>query len=56
MHVMQEPIDACYAIMIFEVHGWSFKSFSLIKFIGAKLSVYRMPLIDRACKENVNVK
>ena len=28
---MQEPIDACYAIMIFEVHGWSFKSFSLIK-------------------------
>ena len=24
--------------------------------MGAKLSVYRMPLIDRACKANVNVK
>ena len=31
MHVMQEPIDACNVIMIFEVYGWSFKSFSLIK-------------------------
>ena len=28
---MQEQIDACDAIMIFGVHGWSFKSFSLIK-------------------------
>ena len=31
MRVMQEQIDACYAIVIFEVHGWLFKSFSLIK-------------------------
>ena len=31
MHAMQEQIDACNAIMIFGVHGWSFKSFSLIK-------------------------
>jgi len=31
MHVMQEQIDAYNAIMIFRVHGWSFKSFSLIK-------------------------
>ena len=31
MHVMQEPIDACDAIMIFLVHGWSFKSLFLIK-------------------------
>ena len=30
-HVMQEQIDACYAIMIFGIHGWLFKSFSLIK-------------------------
>ena len=30
-HVMQEKMDACNAIMIFGVHGWSFKSFSLIK-------------------------
>ena len=28
---MQEPIDACDAVMIFVVYGWSFKSFSLIK-------------------------
>ena len=28
---MQEQIDACDAIMIFEVHVLSFKSFSLIK-------------------------
>ena len=28
---MQEKIDACDAIMIFEVHRWSFKSFFLIK-------------------------
>ena len=31
MYVMQEQIDASNAIMIFEVHEWSFKSFSLIK-------------------------
>ena len=31
MHVMQKQIDACNAIMIFGVHEWSFKSFSLIK-------------------------
>jgi len=31
MHVMQRQIDACNAIMIFGVHGWSFKLFSLIK-------------------------
>ena len=31
MHVMQEQIDACSAILIFRVYGWSFKSFSLIK-------------------------
>ena len=31
MHVMQEQIDACNAIMIFGVHELSFKSFSLIK-------------------------
>ena len=31
MHVMQEQIDTCIAIMIFKVHGWSFKSFSLNK-------------------------
>ena len=31
MHVMQGQIDACNAIMILGVHGWSFKSFSLIK-------------------------
>ena len=36
MHVMQEQIDACNAIMIFGVHGL------VIQFImGAKLSVYR---------------
>ena len=28
---MQEQIDACDVIMIFGVHEWSFKSFSLIK-------------------------
>ena len=28
---MQEQIDASNAIMIFEVHEWSFKSFFLIK-------------------------
>ena len=28
---MQEKIDTRNEIMIFEVHGWSFKSFSLIK-------------------------
>ena len=28
---MQEQLDAYDAIMIFGVHGWSFKSFSLIK-------------------------
>ena len=31
MHVMQEQINACNAIMIFGLHEWSFKSFSLIK-------------------------
>ena len=31
MHGMQGQIDVCNAIMIFAVHGWSFKSFSLIK-------------------------
>ena len=31
MHVMQEQMDAYNAIMIFWIHGWSFKSFSLIK-------------------------
>ena len=31
MHVMQEQIDACNAIMIFGVHGWSFQSSSLVK-------------------------
>ena len=31
MHVMQEQINVCNATMIFEVHKWSFKSFSLIK-------------------------
>ena len=31
IHVMHEQMDACNAIMIFLVHGWSFKSFSLIK-------------------------
>ena len=31
MHVMQEQIDACDAIMILGVNEWSFKSFSLIK-------------------------
>ena len=46
MHVMQEQIDACDAIMIFGVHGWSFKSFSLIK----------SWVIDRAWKVNVNIK
>ena len=28
---MQEQIDACNAIMIYGVHGWSFQSFSFIK-------------------------
>ena len=28
---MQEQIDACNAIMIFRVRGWSYKSFSMIK-------------------------
>ena len=42
MYVMQEQIDASNAIMIFEVHEWSFKSFSLIKswvqnWVSAKL-------------------
>ena len=31
MHVMQRQNDACDEIMIFGVHGWLFKSFSLIK-------------------------
>ena len=31
MHVMQIQNDARDEIMIFGVHGWSFKSFSLIK-------------------------
>ena len=31
MHVMQEQMDACNAIMIFQVHERSFKSFPLIK-------------------------
>ena len=31
IHVMQEQIDACNAIMIFRVHEWSLKSFPLIK-------------------------
>ena len=31
MHVMQRPNDAWDEIMIFGVHGWLFKSFSLIK-------------------------
>ena len=39
LYAMQEQIDACDAktndacdaIMIFGVHGWSFESFSLIK-------------------------
>ena len=31
MHVVQEQIDACNAIMIFGVHGWSFQPSSLIK-------------------------
>ena len=31
IYVMQEQIDACNTIMIFGVHGWSLKSFSLIK-------------------------
>ena len=31
MHVTQRQIDACNASMILRVHGWSFKSFSLIK-------------------------
>ena len=33
MHVMQEQIDACNAIMIFGVHGWSFQPSSLIKLL-----------------------
>ena len=51
MYVMQEQIDACNAIMIFEIHEWSFKSFSLIKswvqnwvsidiFVKLKYSIY----------------
>ena len=28
---MQKQINACNAIMIFGVHGWSFRSSSLIK-------------------------
>ena len=28
---MQKQTDACDEIMIFGVHGWSFKLFSLIK-------------------------
>ena len=31
MHIMQEKIDVCNAIMIFGLHKLSFKSFSLIK-------------------------
>ena len=31
MHVMQRQNDACDEIMIFGVHEWLFKSFSLIK-------------------------
>ena len=31
IHVMQRQIDACNAIMIFGVHGWSFQSSALIK-------------------------
>ena len=31
MYAMQEQIDACNAIMNFEVHEWSFKSSFLIK-------------------------
>ena len=31
MHIMQKQIDACDEITIFGVHGWLFKSFSLIK-------------------------
>ena len=37
MHVIEEQIDACNAIMIFGVHGWSF---SLIKSWVKNLSVY----------------
>ena len=31
MHIMQKQIDACDEITIFGVHGWLFKSFSLIE-------------------------
>ena len=31
MHVMRRQNGACDEIMIFGVHGWSFKSFAMIK-------------------------
>ena len=41
MHVMQKQTDACDEIMIFGVHGWSFKSFSLIKsWVQNRVSTY----------------
>ena len=59
MQVMQEQIDACNAIMIFGVHGLVIQPIQVILLdyiMGAKLSTYRMPLIDRDWKVNVNVK
>ena len=40
MHVMQEQIDACNALMIFGVHGLVIQVIFLDSIMGAKLSVY----------------
>ena len=40
MHVMQEQIDACDAIMIFRVHELVIQVILLNYIMGAKLSIY----------------
>ena len=47
MHVMQRQNDACDEIMIFGVHGWLFKSFSLIK-------SWVQNLMSTSVKENIS--
>ena len=42
MHVMQEQIDACNAIMIFGVHEFVIQVILLDQIMGAKLSVYTL--------------
>ena len=52
MHIMQEKIDACTAIMIFGVHGWLIQPSSLIKSLVQNRVSTECPSLTELGKRN----